>query len=53
MTTMLRNLATFAVLILSMVVLVQAIEAWFVEQTDAGDSDTSLSICVMHLINQV
>lgn len=50
---MLRNLATFAILILSTVVLVQAIEAWFDEQTDDGDSDTSLSIFVMNLINQV
>ena len=50
---MLRNFVTFSILILSTMVLVQAIQAWFVEQTDDGDSDTAFSIFVMHVTNQV
>ncbi|WP_290644194.1 hypothetical protein [Aquabacterium sp.] len=49
---MLRNLMTFLILILSTLVLVQAVQAWFVEQTDDGDSDVALSILFMHVIHQ-
>lgn len=50
---MLRNLVTFSILILSSIVLIQAIRAWFVEQTDDGDSDTAIVVWVVHVINKV
>jgi hypothetical protein len=53
LTIMLRKLVTFSVLILSTMLLEQAIQAWFVEQTDDGDSDTALSVLVVHVINHV